>query len=233
MMEELLPEPVVAVESYGDEGAEAASLYPEEQALMTQFAATRRREFATVRFCARRAMAELGVPPAPVLPGERRAPQWPAGLIGSMTHCEGYSAAALAHATDLASVGIDAEPHDALPQGALEKIALPSESARLVRLQAQGLPVHWDRLLFSAKESVYKAWFPLTGEWLDFSEADIDITVTPCSAPAPTALSGTFRARLLIPGPVVDGLRLAAFAGHWTIKDNLVGTAVTTPRAGS
>ncbi|MEV4000466.1 4'-phosphopantetheinyl transferase [Streptomyces halstedii] len=233
MMEQLVPEPVVAVERFGDEGVEGASLYPEEQALLTQSMAKRRREFATVRFCARRAMEKLGVPPAPVLPGERRAPQWPAGLIGSMTHCEGYNAAALARATDLASVGIDAEPHQGLPKGVLESIALPSERARLVHLRAQDSSVHWDRLLFSAKESVYKAWFPLTGKWLDFSDADIDITVTPCSAPAFAAHSGTFRAQLLVPGPVVGGLRVPTFEGRWMVGDGLVGTAVTVPHGGA
>lgn len=62
VMEELLPEWVVAVESHGDDGTEAAPLYPEEQALLTRAVAKRRREFATVRRCARRAMEKLGVP---------------------------------------------------------------------------------------------------------------------------------------------------------------------------
>ncbi|MET7390315.1 4'-phosphopantetheinyl transferase [Streptomyces sp. NPDC005529] len=232
MMEELLPESVVAVESHGDE-VEAAPLYPEEQALLTRAVAKRRREFATVRFCARRAMEKLGVPPAPVLPGERGAPQWPAGLVGSMTHCDGYSAAALARATDLASLGIDAEPHKGLPAGVLDAIALPAESDRLARLRDRTPAVHWDRLLFSAKESVYKAWFPLTGEWLDFSEADIDISVTP-TAPGATPsdpLTGRFRAQLLVPGPVVDGHSVGSFDGRWTLTGDLVGTAVTVPHA--
>ncbi|MCX4918087.1 4'-phosphopantetheinyl transferase [Streptomyces sp. NBC_00687] len=233
MMEELLPEWVVAVESHGDDGTEAAPLYPEEQALLTRAVAKRRREFATVRRCARRAMEKLGVPPAPVLPGERGAPQWPAGLVGSMTHCDGFSAAALARVTDLASLGIDAEPHQSLPPGVLDTIALPAESAGLARLRARTPAVHWDRLLFSAKESVYKAWFPLTGEWLDFSEADIDISVapTPPGATPSAALTGRFHARLLVPGPVVDGQPVASFDGRWTVKGGLMATAVTVPRA--
>ncbi|MEW2168254.1 4'-phosphopantetheinyl transferase superfamily protein [Streptomyces sp. NPDC007084] len=228
MMEELLPESVVVVENRGDDGGEDAPLYPEEQALLTRAVAKRRREFAAVRSCARRAMEKLGVPPGPVLPGERGAPRWPAGLIGSMTHCDGYRAAALARATDLASVGIDAEPHQGLPEGVLESIALPSETARLARLRTREPAVHWDRLLFSAKESVYKAWFPLTGEWLDFSEADIDIAVTAHSADAAPATGG-FRARLLVPGPVVNGHRVSSFDGRWTVRDGLLATAVTIP----
>ncbi|MFD9462277.1 4'-phosphopantetheinyl transferase [Streptomyces sp. NPDC060027] len=227
MMEELLPGSVVTVESHGDDETAVATLYPEEQVIVTRAVAKRRREFATVRACARRAMEKLGVAPGPVLPGERGAPQWPAGLIGSMTHCDGYAAAALARATDLASLGIDAEPHLTLPEDVLAAVALPSETGRLDRLGARAPHVHWDRLLFSAKESVYKAWFPLTGKWLDFSEADIDISVGP--TPSTPDLSGTFHARLLVPGPVVDGVPVPAFDGRWTVQRGLVATAVTVP----
>ncbi|MEV7341362.1 4'-phosphopantetheinyl transferase superfamily protein [Streptomyces sp. NPDC093544] len=229
MIEELLPESVVAVESYGDDGAEGTTLYPEEQALLTRAVAKRRREFTAVRGCARRAMEKLGVAPAPILPGERGAPQWPAGVIGSMTHCEGYTAAAVARATDLASLGIDAEPHLVLPDGVLDAVALPAEVDRLGSLGVRIPDVHWDRLLFSAKESVYKAWFPLTAKWLDFSEADIDIFVDPGAGVH--ALSGRLRAKLLVPGPLVGGDRLGIFDGRWTVQRGLVTTAVTVPHA--
>ena len=69
--------------------------------------------------------------PQPVLPGERGAPRWPAGVVGSMTHCAGYRAAALVRAADLASLGIDAEPHGPLPEGVLRRVALPAERERL------------------------------------------------------------------------------------------------------
>lgn len=227
MIEELLPGSVVAVEAHGDDAVGGATLYPEEEAVIARAVAKRRREFTGVRACARSAMEKLGVPPQPILPGERGAPQWPEGLVGSMTHCEGYCAAALVRASDLASLGIDAEPHDLLPEGVLESVALPAEQARLRDLSAVTPSVHWDRLLFSAKESVYKAWFPLTGTWLDFLEADIEIS--PAPARTQQALSGTLRAELLVPGPVVNGQRIAAFDGRWTVQRGLVATAVTVP----
>ncbi|WP_445527866.1 4'-phosphopantetheinyl transferase family protein [Streptomyces cyslabdanicus] len=226
MIEELLPDSVVAVEAYGDDGTDLAPLHPEEQALVTRAVAKRRREFAGVRACARVAMEKLGVPPQPVLPGERGAPIWPDGLTGSMTHCDGYRAAALVRTTDLASLGIDAEPHAPLPDGVQSTIALPAEERRLARLTALHPGVHWDRLLFSAKESVYKAWFPLTGKWLDFEEADVEVSTAAGAAP-----HGVFRARLLVPGPLVGGRRLGHFDGRWTVGRGLVVTAVTVPRA--
>ncbi|MGW3728760.1 4'-phosphopantetheinyl transferase, partial [Streptomyces sp. NPDC000851] len=81
MIEELLPDSVVAVEAHDDDGTEPAPLYPEEAAVVARAVAKRRREFAVVRGCARRAMEKLGVPPQAVLPGERGAPRWPVGLI--------------------------------------------------------------------------------------------------------------------------------------------------------
>ncbi|WP_035845202.1 4'-phosphopantetheinyl transferase family protein [Kitasatospora azatica] len=228
MIDELLPDSVVAVESYGDDEADRAPLYPEEQEVVARAVDKRRREFAAVRACARRAMAKLGVAPVPVLPGERGAPRWPQGLIGSMTHCDGYRAAALARAADLASLGIDAEPHGPLPDGILPSVSLPAERKRLTLLGARRPAVHWDRLLYSAKESVYKAWFPLTGEWLDFEEADIEIEMAPG-----TASHGRFRAELLVPGPVVGGRRLGYFEGRWTVGQGLVATAVTVPHLAS
>ncbi|GAA0912423.1 4'-phosphopantetheinyl transferase family protein [Streptomyces thermoalcalitolerans] len=224
MIEELLPDSVVAVETYGDEETDRAPLYPEERALVARAVDKRRREFTGVRACARRAMEKLGVPPQPVLPGERGAPRWPDGLTGSMTHCDGYRAAALARTTDLASLGIDAEPHAPLPEDVLPTVALPAEQRRLADLAVLHPDVHWDRLLFSAKESVYKAWFPLTGAWLDFMEADIEIRTA-----AGTGRHGGFRARLLVPGPLVGDRRLDCFEGRWTVGRGLVATAVTAP----
>jgi 4'-phosphopantetheinyl transferase EntD len=223
VIEELLPESVVAVEAHADDTADGAwegALYPEEEAFVARAVPKRRREFTVARVCARRAMEKLGVAPRPILPGERGAPGWPDGLTGSMTHCDEYAAAALVRTTDLASLGIDAEPHSTLPEGVLEAIALPTEKARLRRLTVDRPSLHWDRLLFSAKESVYKAWFPLTGRWLDFSEADIEVTVDA------DGRRGGLRAELLVPGPVVGGRRITVFTGRWTVRQGLVATAV-------
>ncbi|MEU9732808.1 4'-phosphopantetheinyl transferase superfamily protein [Streptomyces sp. NPDC048002] len=224
MIEELLPDAVVTVEAYGDEGDGSAALYPEEAAVVARAVDKRRREFAAVRGCARRAMEKLGVPPQPLLPGDRGAPRWPDGLTGSMTHCEGYCAAALVRAGDLASLGIDAEPDEPLPAGVLAAVALPGEALRVGRLAGERPEIRWDRLLFSAKESVYKAWFPLTGRWLDFTEADIDLFADPGGRPG-----GGFTATLLVPGPLVRGRRVGAFEGRWTVEHGLVATAVAVP----
>ncbi|SDD71177.1 4'-phosphopantetheinyl transferase family protein [Actinokineospora iranica] len=214
MIEKILPTAVVAVEAYDD--PPEATLLPEEEAVVAKSVDKRRREFTTARHCARQALARLGRPPAAILPGERGAPQWPGGVVGSMTHCAGYRAAVLAEAADVVTVGIDAEPHVPLPEGVLDAVTLPDERIHLTVLAKNHADVHWDKLLFAAKESVYKSWFPLTRKWLGFSEARIRMNP-----------KGTFTADLLVPGPVVDGREITGFDGRWLTANGLVVAAIT------
>jgi enterobactin synthetase component D / holo-[acyl-carrier protein] synthase len=217
VIEEILPPGVAAAEVFGDTAP--ARLFPAEEAAIARAVAKRRSEFATGRACARAALAKLGLPPSPIVPGPRGAPQWPAGVAGSITHCAGYRASAVAHLTDVASLGLDAEPNAPLPDGVLERITVAQERAWLPELAAAVPGVSWDRLLFCAKESVYKAWFPLTRRWLGFEQAAI--TIDPHA--------GAFTAELLEPAEVLDGRRLAGFAGRWLARDGLMLTAITVP----
>ncbi len=205
----LLPEDVVTAELFGDVGDAEAFLFPGEAAAIAAAVDGRRREFTSVRACARRALARLGRDPVPLVPGKDGAPTWPEGIVGSMTHCAGYRAAALAETATVASVGIDAEPHAPLPDGVAEMVTLPVERKELAALGEAAPRIAWDRVLFSAKESVYKAWYPLAGRWLDFEEARVSLRP-----------GGTFTARLLVPGPV------AAFEGRWVIRDAHLATAI-------
>ncbi|MFE6052286.1 4'-phosphopantetheinyl transferase [Kitasatospora sp. NPDC056446] len=213
MIGDLLPDVVATEVAYDD--PPHARLEPEEEAVITRAVDKRRREFTTVRHCARGALARLGVPYRPLVPGLRGAPSWPDGVVGSLTHCDGFRAAAVAPADALASVGIDAEPALPLPEGVLNVVALPVEQKLLAELADAHPDTPWDRVLFSAKESVYKAWFPLTRVFLDFSEAELEL-----------APDGTFTARLLVPGPLVGGRRVEGFDGRWAVRDGLIATAI-------
>ncbi|MER5963211.1 4'-phosphopantetheinyl transferase superfamily protein [Streptomyces sp. NPDC002057] len=211
----LVPEAVLTAEEFGD--IPDAWIFPEEAAVLSRAVDRRRREFATVRHCARLALTDLGRPAGPMVPGERGAPTWPEGVVGSMTHCDGYRAAAVSRSIDVAAVGIDAEPHAPLPPGLLRRIASPSERDRLAELRLARPSLHWERVFFSAKESVYKAWFPLTGTWLDFREAEL--TLDPYRR--------TFRARLLRAGRDDGGRAPQTLRGRWRVGRGLVVTAVT------
>ena len=119
----LLPATVRAAECRGDL---AEPLFPEEERAISRAVEKRRREFRTVRGCAAAALAALGRPRSPMVPGRRGDSPWPADLVGAMTHCDGYRAAAVARRADVAALGIDAEPHDVLPDGVLGMVAGPS-----------------------------------------------------------------------------------------------------------
>lgn len=215
MIEQLLPRMVCAVDTRGD--AEDAILFPEEERALGRAVDKRRREFTTARVCARAALVQLGLSAGPIPTGERGEPRWPTGVVGSITHCAGYRACAVARSAEVMTIGIDAEPHAPLPDGLLGDIARPEEMSALSTLRRVEAHVHWDRLLFSAKEAIYKAWFPLTRRGLGFEDALLQVD--------PNA--GTFSARVLVPVPEIAAGRLASFSGRWTVCEGLLLTAVT------
>ena len=208
--------PSLAAAEVYDDPPDLAPL-PEEEPLIAKSVAKRRNEFITVRYCAREALGELGIAPVPILKGEKGEPCWPDGVVGSLTHCEGFRGAAVARHDAIRSVGIDAEPHDVLPKGVLDAISLPGERAEL-----QALPdgLHWDRILFCAKEATYKAWFPVTNRWLGFEDAHITFDVDG------TGTAGGFESRILIDPSAPSGPPLQTLAGRWSVRDGLALTAI-------
>jgi 4'-phosphopantetheinyl transferase EntD len=194
------------------------SVFPGEEDPIASATEGRRREFAEGRRCAREAMAKLGLAPVAIGTGPRREPLWPAGVVGAITHCRGFRAAAVARATDVDGLGIDAEPHEGLPPGVRELVVAEGDEVMLRGLAAAAPGTHWDRVLFSAKESVYKAWFPLTGRWLGFEDASL--TILPDT--------GTFVARIQVDGTRTDGRPpLRELAGRFAVADGFILTALT------
>lgn len=217
LMRAVLPDiaDLVSAELYHDPPELVAM--PEEQVLIARSVDTRRSEFVTVRHCARLALEQLGVPPAPILKGDKGEPQWPDGVVGSLTHTSGYRGAVVGRRPGVRSVGIDAEPHDVLPDGVLNAISLPIERHEIGALPAD---LHWDRILFCAKEATYKAWFPLTGRWLGFEDAHIRFDVDP------SGTTGSFVSRILIDPVARSGPPLQQLAGRWSVAGGLALTAI-------
>jgi 4'-phosphopantetheinyl transferase EntD len=208
----LLPVAVVTIEA--DEADWTAPLLPEEEPFVARAVEKRRREFTAGRTCARRALARLGWPDFAVLAGPRREPLWPPGVVGAITHCHGYCAAAVARTTDVRSLGIDAELLAPLPMGVAGLVCTETE-----RLWAAALPEdHWGTVLFSAKESVYKAWYPVARRWLDYRDAEL--TVEP--------EGGRFTARVL-PADAGEVFPWNPLSGRFAIGDAHVFTAIVVP----
>lgn len=217
MIDGLLPDCVVGVEAWHD--YENVPLFPEERRAIGRAVKRRRREFATARACAREALGRFGVRPLPIAVGEHGQPCWPAGFVGSITHCTGYRACAVAQSERLVAIGIDAEPNRRLPKGVLGQIARPHEILRARESRLAG-EVAWDRLLFSAKEATFKAWFPVTGCLLGFEQ--IVVTLDVCQR--------AFSALVTDAGGSSFACRLRHFRGRWRIMHGIILVVVVVER---
>jgi len=215
LLSTVVPPVIASAELYADPSD--LTPLPEEEPLIARSVAKRRNEFVTVRYCARQALGDLGLPPVPILKGDKGEPCWPEGVVGSLTHCEGFRGAVVGRVADVRSVGIDAEPHAVLPKGVLDAISLPAERAELGALPGAA---HWDRILFCAKEATYKAWFPLTHRWLGFEDAHITFTVDGSGS------AGGFESRILVDPQAESGPPLTSLSGRWSVDDGLVLTAI-------
>jgi 4'-phosphopantetheinyl transferase EntD len=211
-MERLLPADVAVAEATQREWE--SDLLPEEARLVAAAVDRRRREFAAGRACARLALGRLGLETGPLLSGPDRAPVWPAAAVGSITHCSGYCAAAAARRGRIRALGIDAELNAPLPDGVAELVCTEAELEWTTNAARRG--THWQALIFSAKECVYKTWQPLTGQWLGYLDAELRID------PA----ESSFEARLLVPAHPALGKDFSTFHGRFAMTSSHVLTAV-------
>lgn len=167
--------------------ADLVRLHPIEAAAVSRAVPSRRSEFATGRALLR-ALLDLDVA-IPV--GPDRAPELPAGRVGSLAHTGELAVAAVATGDDVAALGIDIEP----------VVALADDIARVVlRPDEAGTDAH---LAFTLKEAVYKAWSRLGGSMLDHH--DVRLAIDP---------GGRFTGEVVADGSRFDG-RWAEVAGHW------------------
>lgn len=151
----------------------ATGLAPTEAAAAETMVARRRREFAAGRRAARAALGELGAAPAAIPHGPDRAPVWPPGLIGSISHSPSSCIAAVCRTGRLAGIGLDIEPDEPLPLSLWDAI-LTADERRWVERSGREAAGRLARMVFSAKEAVYKCQYPATRTVLDFQDVEID-----------------------------------------------------------
>lgn len=152
----------------------ADSLLPEEQQFLSKAAPKRVHEFAGGRACARAGLRQLGYGVVALPIGADRAPVWPAGTTGSITHTDGYCAAVVARCAQIRALGLDAEPAGSVRPDVWRRICTPDELEGL-RAQSDQDALRSATLIFSAKEAFYKCQHTLTGQWLNFADISIDI----------------------------------------------------------
>lgn len=151
------------------------------------------------RALARDALGELGMPLTEVQAGPDRAPRWPDGTCGSITHAHGLCAVTIAPARAARSIGIDLEWAAAVGPETEEIIATPAER---IALEGRDPAARQARraALFSAKEAVYKCQYPLTGQMIGFEDVTLETLeegrflarVRPGYGAAPLSIAGRF-----------------------------------------
>jgi 4'-phosphopantetheinyl transferase EntD len=170
----------------------------------------RRQEFAAGRACAHRALRRIDADTGPIRVAHRRDPVWPAGIIGSITHCEGFCAAVVTRGGAAAGLGIDAETARPLDAETRDTILSPEEQAAMVRLPLpDGL---WATAGFAAKEALFKAIYPVLVREIAFDEVVLDASAWPRltpSAPQDPIIETVLR-KLDLFGGMVDGVVIVA-----------------------
>ncbi|GAC1539622.1 MAG: hypothetical protein NVS2B17_15050 [Candidatus Velthaea sp.] len=152
-------------------------LRQEEAAASARFAPKRIAEFAAGRDCAHRALRSAGCADVDVPMRSDRSPQWPSGIVGSITHTNGFCGAVAALRSSYGGIGIDAE--------VIERVTIEMWSQIFTSPEIESLEVLGDAergraaaAMFSAKEAFYKCQSPMTGLWIDFHEVHADLRFT-------------------------------------------------------
>jgi 4'-phosphopantetheinyl transferase EntD len=206
-------------------------LHAAEQRIVRHAVALRKSDFGDARWCAHEALRQWGSVSAssPVLRGAKGMPLFPPGVVGTLSHTEGLRAALVGPADRWRSMGIDVERAVALPGGVFNSVTSPAERWQLEREAGDVLdPGILGTVLFSAKECVYKSWFPLAGRFLDFDGAEVTLSVGRHTGDGGGAVEvrGTWTARLLVDPTPVDEIH-----GMWVIRDGYVATVCAVATA--
>jgi 4'-phosphopantetheinyl transferase EntD len=187
----------------------AGGLLTAEKEAIEGAAPARVEQFTAGRVCSRIALGRLGVAATTPIPrGEDRAPIWPDGFTGSISHTDTWCAAAVARRVDVRSVGIDLEAATPLKESLWRRVCTPDERERLRALPDPGL---MGKILFSAKEAVYKCQYPITEQFLGFHAVDVEVGDGSFRAVFRQS-AGEFR-----PGDVVSG--------RYLVEEGLVASA--------
>lgn len=210
-VEELFPPGVIAFEIRGPAPA-AADLFPVEREHMANAVASRVREFAAGRSCARAGLAVLGAMHAALPPGPDRRPQWPSGVVGSISHTHDYCVAVLGRTARFSAIGVDAERVQDVDPSVWPLTLRAEEIARLDGLDERARQRH-AAIAYCAKEAFYKFQYELTRSWLDFEDVSVD------------AVGHAFEVTVHAPSHAIHQIR-SRWSGKFSIDDTLVIAAI-------
>ncbi|MFI5157214.1 MAG: 4'-phosphopantetheinyl transferase [Sphingobacteriales bacterium] len=151
-------------------GTEALSL--REYKYIESAIEKRKTEFSTGRFCAKKALENIGLFEKEILVGTNREPLWPEGILGSISHCDNFTGAVVGCTDKIVSIGIDIENIGGIKSNVWDVIYTTSEQQFLTNTPTNKVDL-FSTLIFSFKESLYKFQYPITGIYLDFKDVEI------------------------------------------------------------
>ena len=150
-------------------------LHPAEENYFSQLSSVSRKEhYRSGRICAREVLSKLGTLGQPVLRDpQTREPLWPEGISGAITHRGKWAAAAAGKTSDVLGIGIDLEDLERQVDSRISRhVCIPEEQKWLQECGEDFLEKNL-KIIFSAKESIFKAFFPYTRTYLHFHDARI------------------------------------------------------------
>ncbi|NVZ70092.1 4'-phosphopantetheinyl transferase family protein [Pseudomonas costantinii] len=136
--------------------------------------AKRQAEFLAGRLCARAALQQLDHLECVPAIGEDRAPVWPEHISGSITHSTGHAAAIVGHKAQWRGLGMDLE--NVLTLERAERLAgeiLTADELQRMAAIAREQVALLVTLTFSAKESLFKALYPIVQKRFYFEHAEV------------------------------------------------------------
>lgn len=135
----------------------------------------RRIEFLAGRYCAQEALKKFGIETKSSLPvGQNRAPKWPDGYIGSITHTHNYAAAVVAKSSEWQSIGLDSEVVVEQSKPALINHVCVLDEFEIICEQTNLPHTEVFTFIFSAKESLFKALNPISKTFFGFQKARVE-----------------------------------------------------------
>ena len=150
-------------------------LHPAEENYFSQLSSVSRKEhYRSGRICAGEVLSKLGTLGQPVLRDpQTREPLWPEGISGAITHSGNWAAAAAGKTSDVLGIGIDLEDLERQVDSRISRhVCIPEEQKWLQECGEDFLEQNL-KIIFSAKESIFKAFFPYTRTYLHFHDARI------------------------------------------------------------
>ncbi|AJQ95628.1 4'-phosphopantetheinyl transferase family protein [Gynuella sunshinyii] len=143
-------------------------LNPDYHAFIQKAVTKRKSEFVAGRFCALKSLQKWGIGDAFIPVGEKRSPVWPSGIIGSISHCQSYAMAVTTQSRYSKAVGIDVEDmvEPEMADKLQDTIINPDELVLQAGIEPPNVVF---TLIFSMKESFFKAVYPHVGYYFDFS----------------------------------------------------------------